>query len=101
MRTSTLATGAAAMLFLVAAPAVSQAGWASRISGTTEVVPTQSLVRIAPLNENVRVRTRADKVQGMPPYQASANTPYAPPPVIADPASAATEPVYFKTVVGH
>ena len=107
MRSSTLALGATLMLSLVAVPTASYAsGWSSRntiADGT--VVPTQSLTRVAPLGENYRFPTRADRVQGMPPYQAYSNSPYAaetaarpaPAPV---PATPDNDPVYFNQAMG-
>jgi hypothetical protein len=104
MRKSTFAFGAVFALSLVAAPAASYAGWANRVSGDTPVVTTDSLTRVAPIGENYRFPTKADRVQGMPPYQAFSASPYASqaaaPAPAAVPAGPDQDPVYFNTVMG-
>ena len=99
MRKSTLALGTALVLGLGAASSASQAGWASRVSGDKPVIPTERLIRTAPIGENYKFPTKADRVQGIPPYQASADSPYGEPtpPVIRAPVA---DPVYFDQALG-
>lgn len=97
MRTSTLALGTALVLGLSAASTASQAGWASRISGDKPVIPTERLIGTAPFGENYKLPTKADRVQGMPPYQASIDGPALTPPVLVEPVA---DPVYFDRAIG-
>ena len=104
MRRNMLAISAALAVGVVAAPATSFAGWANRTSPDVEVVPTHRMAEMPPVSSS-RLPTRSERLQGMPPYQAFSNSPYAqtiaPPPPLADPAKQPVDPVYFHTVMGH
>ena len=67
---------------------------------SASVVSTQRILREAPLAENYKFPTKADKVVGMAPYTALATSPYAaappPAPLVMTPAS--PDPVYFGSV---
>ena len=99
MRKTTLALGTVLVLGLTAASTASQAGWASRVSGEKPVIPTERLIHTAPIGENYKFPTKADRVQGIPPYQASVDSLYgAPtPPAITSPVA---DPAYFDRALG-
>lgn len=99
MTKSTLALGTALVLGLTAASTASHAGWASRVSNDKPVISTERLIRTAPVGDDYIFPTRADRVQGVQPFQTSLDGSYgeATPPVIAAPVN---DPVYFDQALG-